>query len=78
MNDDAKHSCSACPVEVRGLYAAAYNAIGAWERGDSLERVRRRMDELSNAIDRMRPIVDEHFAAPGFTVADIVANRKAE
>lgn len=73
-----EHKCAACPVEVRGLYAAAHNALGAWRRGDRLDRVTHKMDELADALTRLAPIVEAHFAAPGNTVADIVANRKKD
>ncbi len=61
MADD-KHRCDACPVEVRGLYAAAHNAHGAWSRGDSPSRIAHKMDELAHAIARIAPIVEAHFA----------------
>lgn len=76
MSDE--HKCAACPAEVRGLYAAAHNALGAWKRGDHLDRVKHKMDELADALTCIEPIVKDHFEAPGNTVADIVANRKKD
>lgn len=59
---DAEHKpCTACPVEVRGLYASAHNALGAWKRGDKPDRVRHKMDELADAIALLAPLVDAHF-----------------
>lgn len=60
MSDD-KHNCIACPVEVRGLYAAASNALGAWSRSDDRSRIAHKMDELRDALDRIEPIVTAHF-----------------
>lgn len=59
MSDE--HKCSACPVEVRGLYASAANAFGAWSRHDDPSRVARKMQELSEALDLIKPIVEAHF-----------------
>lgn len=59
MDDD--HKCIACPVEVRGLYAAASNALGAWKRRDDPSRVARKMAELEEAIATITPVVDGHF-----------------
>ena len=56
-----KHKCSACPVEVRGLYATAANAFGAWDRGDDPSRVARKMAELNEALELIKPIIDAHF-----------------
>jgi hypothetical protein len=61
-------ACPACPVEVRGLYAAAHNAVGAFERamsgtGDA-ERAVRKLAELRDAVAKMKPIVEAHFADP--------------
>ena len=46
---------------MRGLYAAASNAFGAWSRGDERSRVAHKMDELREALDRFEPIVNAHF-----------------
>ena len=58
-------SCPACPVEVRGLYASAHNAVLAVEAAQgemgSWERAFRKMAELKSAVEAMQPIVDKHF-----------------
>lgn len=64
MSDD-EHKCLACPVEVRGLYAAAHNALGAYQRGDLGDRVGRKMAELADALARIAPHVEQHFAETG-------------
>lgn len=61
-------ACPACPLEVRGLYAAAHNAVLAFERalrgeGDA-ERAVRKLAELKDAVAKMTPIVEAHFADP--------------
>jgi len=59
------HSCIACPVEVRGLYATAANMVIAVQMvlsGDcGPERAGRKLLELQEAVEKMRPIVEEHF-----------------
>lgn len=58
---DNEHNCIACPVEVRGLYATASNALGAWRRKDDPSRVERLMAELEKALTVIEPIVEKHF-----------------
>jgi len=60
------HSCIACPVEVRDLYATAHNATLAFEaalsgHGDSARAVRK-LRELKESVERMKPIVEVHFS----------------
>lgn len=58
--------CDACPLEVRGLYATAHNAVLAFEaamKGDGdASRAIRKMRELKDAVEVFRPIVEAHFA----------------
>lgn len=58
--------CPACPVEVRGLHAAASNAVGSVERWltgeEDYERALRKIRQLKTAVDTMQTIVDAHFA----------------
>jgi hypothetical protein len=56
------HTCSACPQEVRDLYATAHNAVGALDRGDGADRVYRKLAELRASLDRFQSVVDQHFA----------------
>ena len=58
---DNNHNCIVCPVIVRALYAAASNASRAFERRDSHQRMAHKMEELRDATERMKPIVDAHF-----------------
>lgn len=58
--------CMACPVEVRALYAAAHNAVGAIDRalqghGDRARAIRK-LYELKEEVERFKPIVERHFA----------------
>lgn len=56
-----EHNCIACPVEVRGLYATASNALNAWKCKDDPSRVARLMANLEEALSIIAPIVDKHF-----------------
>ena len=64
--DGDEGKCPACPVVVRGLYAAAHNAVGSFERmmasGESADRTIRKMQELRRAVERFRFVVDHHFS----------------
>lgn len=55
--------CPACPAEVRGLYAVAWNLLN--HRGDEPDvwdrKIVQRLDELQVAVDRMTPLIDGHF-----------------
>lgn len=60
--------CPACPAETRNLYAVASNAMNAFdamrkgEGGDA--RFYRKMEELRDGVERIRPLVDAHFSDP--------------
>ena len=65
-----KHECAWCPPEPRGLFAAAYNAVLAFDMGEAgigdQERTRRKMAELRHYVmDEYKPQVDAHFDALG-------------
>ena len=54
--------CMACPVEVRGLYAVAFNLLILRRDPDRWQRkIGERLDELQAAVDRLTPIIDAHF-----------------
>ena len=54
--------CMACPVEVRGLYAVAYNILNLRSDPDRWQRkIEKRLEELQAAVDRLTPIIDAHF-----------------
>lgn len=57
------HRCEACPMEFRDLFALAHNAVGAFFRGDSPNRVHRKMAELKLGVENYQKLVDEHFDA---------------
>lgn len=67
MTADEDHKCLACPDEVRGLYAAAGNAISAWKRVPSTfsipARMAQKMEDLEEALRVIEPIVCKHFDA---------------
>jgi hypothetical protein len=61
--------CPMCPVEVRGLYGAAHNALDRFDDifkrgydGDSAWfKLREKMEELRAAVETVRPLADAHF-----------------
>lgn len=61
------HLCSFCPVEVRALYAAAYNAMLAVDMAEAglgdRDRARRKVAELRETLRTVQPLVDAHFDA---------------
>lgn len=57
--------CCCCPWQVRGLYAAAHKAFGAWRHADSPARVAHKMAELGEAVRAMAPLIEAHFADVG-------------
>jgi hypothetical protein len=67
MCAEAGHSCIACPVEVRSLYASAHNAVGAVRRalegGGDWSRAKRKLAELEETVARMRLVMDGHAGA---------------
>lgn len=56
--------CIVCPVEVRGLYAVAFNLLN-FARSQDRERVTRklpeRLAELQAAVDKLTPLINAHF-----------------
>ena len=58
------HKCIVCPVEVRGIYAVAFNLINLFD-GEDEERLSRklpeRIQELRNAVTVLQPFIDAHF-----------------
>jgi hypothetical protein len=62
--EDKPHQCFCCPVEVRGLYAVAYNLLNLYKSGDE-DRIRRKlhekMQELQDSVDQLQPHIDKHF-----------------
>ena len=65
MRATTGHDCPACPTVVRDLYAVAYNAVTSWRADPNRAEARtaRKMAELANVLERLRPIVDAHFEA---------------
>ena len=58
----SKHQCIYCPFEVRGLFAVAHNAIGAYEnRTFQPDRAERKMAELRQYLTDIQPGMDKHF-----------------
>lgn len=61
MSDEK--ACSACPLEVRGLYAVAFNLLNLRSDPDRWQRkIGERLDELQDAVVKMTPIIEAHFA----------------
>jgi hypothetical protein len=59
---DDSAPCPACPAEVRGLYAVAFNLLNLRKDPDRWQRkIGERLDELQAAVDKMTPIIDAHF-----------------
>lgn len=56
------HYCEVCPVEIRGLYAAAYNAHHSNNVGD-IRRAHLKGQQLGKALDDIAPLVNRHFEA---------------
>lgn len=59
-------TCMACPVEVRGLYASAHNAVMAIEMalngtGDRARAIRK-LAELKEQVELFKPIAEAHFS----------------
>ena len=55
-------TCAACPVEVRGLYAVAFNLLNLRNDPERWKRkIDERLDELQDAVSKLTPIVDAHF-----------------
>lgn len=61
-------ACPCCHVKVRGLYASAHNSLIELDRlarGEgSKERGLRKLAELRQAVEDMKPLIDAHFADP--------------
>ncbi len=58
----SEHSCDWCPMEVRGLFAVAHNASGAYEnRVFDAERAERKMTQLKAYLELIQPLIDRHF-----------------
>lgn len=55
-------TCTACPLEVRALYATAYNLLNAIDEKDSL-RTPRKIEDLREAVSQIKPLVQAHFEA---------------
>lgn len=57
--------CVACPMEVRDLYAVAYNFINQFDSDTGSAaldcRTLRKLNSLRNSVDRMGVIVKKHF-----------------
>lgn len=54
--------CLACPNEVRGLYAVAFNLLNLRKDLDRWNRkIAERLDELQHAVDAVQPFIDAHF-----------------
>lgn len=63
-----KPACLACPAEVRGLYAVAFNLLNLFLPGQEERRERKlgeRLDELRGAVKTIQPFIDAHFADHG-------------
>ena len=54
--------CMCCPVEVRGLYAVAFNLLNLRDDPDRWQRkIGERLDELERAVRLIQPYIDAHF-----------------
>jgi hypothetical protein len=63
-HDGNEGKCMACPVEVRGLYAVAYNLLNLYNSQDSQRVIRKlpsSMAELQDAVNKLAPFVEDHF-----------------
>lgn len=59
---DPKVPCMCCPVEVRGLYAVAYNLLNLRSDPDRWKRkIHERLDELEASVKAIQPYIDAHF-----------------
>jgi hypothetical protein len=54
--------CTACPVEVRDLYATAQNLLYALDAEDA-ERIPGKIASLRRSVETMKGLVDQHFKA---------------
>lgn len=60
------HHGLACSLEVRGLYAVAHNTLNLVDDPERWERkIGERMQEMKVVVDKLTPIVEEHFTALG-------------
>lgn len=66
QNGKVHKACIACPHQVRGIYAVAFNLINLFD-GEDEERLNRklpeRIQELRNAVTALQPFIDAHFEA---------------
>ncbi len=54
--------CICCPVQVRGLYAVAFNLLNLRKDPDRWNRkIGERLDELQAAVSALTPFIDAHF-----------------
>ena len=57
-----KESCIACPGEVRGLYAVAFNLLNLRNDPDRWNRkIGERLHELEMAVNALTPLIEAHF-----------------
>lgn len=70
FNGGTQHQCIACPVEVRALYAVAFNLLNLRDDPDRWQRkIHERLNELQSAVSALTPIVDKHFNDPPLRAA---------
>jgi hypothetical protein len=50
----------AAPVEVRSLYATAFNLLNALDANDT-ERIPRKIEGLRAEVEKMREVVEDYF-----------------
>jgi DNA-directed RNA polymerase subunit RPC12/RpoP len=61
-NCRAQAPCIACPVEVRGLYAVAFNLLNLRSDPDRWNRkIGERLEELQMAVTALTPFIEAHF-----------------
>ena len=58
---DGSDPCICCAIEVRDLLATAHNFLGAWERNEGPQLIRK-LAEFRESYDRLNRACDAHFA----------------
>lgn len=59
---DGGPACIACAIEVRSLYATAFNLVDHLRRGATSAKIDDLLSQLSDTVEFMRPLVEAHFA----------------
>lgn len=64
VEKEVGQKCIACPVEVRDLYAVAFNLLNFYRPGQEERRERKlseQLVELQRAVSQIQPFIDSHF-----------------